>query len=39
MIKKYIECLNKQKELGSNPRKNISIIDKQIKELNKKCLS
>ena len=39
LIKKYNECLNAQKEVGSNPRKNISIIDKHIKELNKKCFS
>ena len=37
LIKKYNECLNSQKELCSNPRKNISIIDRQIKELNKQC--
>ena len=39
LIKKYIECLNSEKELCSNPRKNISCINKKIKELNKKCFS
>jgi len=39
LIQKYNECINAQKEICSNPRKNISIIDKQIKELNKKIFS
>ena len=37
LIKKYNEFIDTQKEICLNPRKNISIIDKQIKELNKKC--
>ena len=37
LIKKYNELIDIQREISSNPRKNISIIDKQIKELNKNC--
>ena len=39
LIQKYNGCINAQKEMCSNPRKIISIIDKQIKELNKKIFS
>ena len=37
LIKNYKNYLDTQEKLYSTPRKNIEIIDKQIKEINKKC--
>ena len=38
LIKKNTDCLNVQEQLYVTPRKNMIDMDKQIKEINKKCL-
>ena len=38
LIKRNTDCLNVQEQLYVTPRKNMIDMDKQIKEINKKCL-
>ena len=38
LIKRNTDCLNAQEKLFATPRKNMNDMDKQIKEINKKCL-
>ena len=39
LIKKNTDCLNVQEQLYVQPKKNMADMDKQIKEINKQCLS
>ncbi len=39
LIKRNTDCINVQEKLYATPRKNMANMDKQIKEINKKCLS
>ena len=38
LIKRNTDCLKVQEQLYSTPRKNMADMDKEIKEINKKCL-
>ena len=38
LIKRNTECLKAQEQLYATPRKNMADMDKEIKEINKKCL-
>ena len=39
LIKRNTNCLDVQEKLYATPRKNMANMDKQIKEINKKCLN
>ena len=39
LIQRNTECINVQEELYATPKKNMADMDKQIKEINKQCLS
>ena len=39
LIKRNTDCLKAQEYLYSTPKKNMADMDKEIKEINKKCLS